>query len=577
MTASALFDIPLAGSPRRPIVGDRSWNTFGGGPSVLLGRLETQLGLPNDSPPLSNRVLELAGALDRHPAPSFAPSLAADRWGTARELLARLDELRLAGWDGEDSLALPPLVRDLATVLRQAPLRLPDRSVRLQRILAALDRGQRLPPHTVRLWDPAESWPARWRPVLARLTTELQAGALPAGTPGSALATIQAAILGGEVAPIRPDPSLRWLRSRSVPAACEMVAQALAAEPALLPGTAVYCRDPALALALDGCLARLGLPPMGVRLPAASHPVLQVLPLVLRLCWEPVDPKLLLDFVALRGGPIPRRVAGRLAAALARQPGFGSRSWVQAVEHLTDPARDPDGAIRTRLEGWFAIERHPWGTPLPLDLLTERCARVAQWAAGRARLLDEDAEADRRLVEILRTAAAQAATLGELLAVQGAPQSEPQLARLLDAALPGGIDVQPRLEAFGGPRLVTSLANITAPCARLVWLGLGTAERVMSRWSVSDRQRLRAAGIDLDDGSRFLAARRGAERRGLLSVGDTLLAIALPEDEELQPHPVWLQIKGGFAAAKIQDPVDLEPVLAGPGGDLAPWHIARET
>jgi hypothetical protein len=354
-----------------------------------------------------------------------------------------------------------------------------------------------------------------------------------------------------------------------------MVAEALAADPTLLPETVVCCEDPAVALILDGCLARLGLPTMGVRLPATSHPVLQVLPLVLRLCWEPVDPKLLLDFVALPVGPIPRRVARCLAAALAEQPGFGSGAWEEAVRELTDPASDADGSVKARLEAWFAIQRQPWGNPLPLDLLRERCGRVAQWAVSRARRLEGDA--DPRLTEVLRIAAAQAATLGDLLEAQGVLQSEPQLARLLDAALSDEVAVQPRLEAYGGPRVVTSLAEIGAPCTRLVWLGLGTADRVVSRWSVLDQERLRAAAIDLDDGSRFLAALRGAERRGLLSVAESLLAIALPADEELRPHPIWLQVQGGLAAAKVENPVDLELVLTGVGGELAPWRIARET
>jgi hypothetical protein len=306
---------------------------------------------------------------------------------------------------------------------------------------------------------------------------------------------------------------------------------------------------------------------------APAHPVLQVLPLALRLCWEPVDPALLLDFLALPVGPMPRRVARRLMDALAEQPGLGSGRWETARRALCSPEADPDGSLTTRLRDWLDVARHPWGDPLPAALVKERCARVAQWAAGRARAGQEDLSP--ALLEALEAAAGQAATLGDIVATQGGSLSEPQLGRLLEAALPRGIALQPHLEAGAGPRLVTSLAEIAGPCSRLIWIGLGTADPAAPRWTAVEYEQLRRAGIDLDDGSRTLAALRDAERRGLSRVREALLAIALPGDQEQRPHPVWLQIAAALKTGKVVQPVDLEQILAHDGDEPAPWRVPR--
>ncbi len=576
MAEVTLLEVQLIGLPLRPSPGECSWNIHRGGPGVLLRWLETQLGLQAAAVPDSTRVLEFAAALERTPGPSFAASLAADRWGTASELLERRDALRLAGWDGRAGAEHPSLLNDLARATERSPLRWPDEAERLARVLAALDEGQRLPPHRVILFDPPDRWPLRWRGVLARLATVPPPARSASAGAETALRTIQDQLLGGALPPAGTDPSLRWLRSRSALAACEAVARALAAEPARLTDTIICCEDPTVALALDGCLKRLGLPTAGASLLAATHPVLQVLPLALRLCWEPVDPALLLAFLALPVGPIPRRAAHRLADALASQPGLGSQAWDTALERLCSPEADPEGKLRERLRTWLAIGRRPWGSPLPAALVKERCARMAQWATGRARLA-ESATDEALLAEALEIAASQAGTLGALVETQGGDLSEPQLARLLEATLPQGMSAQPHVEAAGGPRLVASLAEIMVPCARLIWLGLGTGDPPTPPWTVQELHALRAAGIDLDDGSRALSARREAERRGLSRVTETLLAVALPADEELRPHPLWLRIKGALQRGDVEHPVDLETVLTGHcPDDVAPWRFPQE-
>ena len=103
----------------------------------------------------------------------------------------------------------------------------------------------------------------------------------------------------------------------------------------LLPETVIYCENDSLALRLDACLNRLGLPTMGAAAVSRAHPVLQVLPLCLSLCWDPVDPQVLLDFLTLPVNPIPKPVAMPLVEALpssldlVAQVGSSNRRVVQ--------------------------------------------------------------------------------------------------------------------------------------------------------------------------------------------------------------------------------------------------------
>jgi ATP-dependent helicase/nuclease subunit B len=141
MLTSTLLNISIRNGPSQGAFGpgEAVWNEHRGGPDSLLRWLETQLGLLSQTAPLSSRILEFAGLLDGRKEARYAESLTTDRWGTASDLLARRDELRMAGWSGLDRPELPPLVRDLALATRGHQLTWPDTSSRLIAVSEALE------------------------------------------------------------------------------------------------------------------------------------------------------------------------------------------------------------------------------------------------------------------------------------------------------------------------------------------------------------------------------------------------------------------------------------------------------
>ena len=570
--SQAQLFIRLMSGSTRPQWGRTYENELHGGPETLLRWLETQLGLPVAGFHQADRITEYAAALDTLGESVFTESMAADRWATASELLARRDELMLAGWDELDSESLPHIVRELARAASGMTFVFPGEATRLQKIVQALESGQTLPPHSCYLFDPAENWPASWCDVLARLNTAEPAPITPAGPADSSLHIAQSVLSGAEIVNIEQDHSFRFALTRSQSAAVEFVVGTLASAPGKLSSTVICCEDDDLASRLDACLNRIGLPTTGASTWARAHPVLQILPLSVALCWEPVDPQSLLDFLCLPISPLARKAASRLANALTQEPGLGSGIWESVIVELCSPENDANGKLRERLDAWLLFERVATGGQIPARQVRARCSLVAQWAAGRAKLLAKADDSDPNLIKALYVAAGQATLLGQLAESQGSTLSEPQLARLLEEALGRGVKTTPFIEADGGPIRIRSLSEIDGPCDRLIWLGLGTGEANRCRWSTHQLRELSDAGVAIDDGSNSLSSLRLAEVRGFGYVNESFMAVGLPQDLDKRWHPVWLAIQTLLSDHDRDNPPVFEDlVAAGVTDSLSPF------
>ena len=571
--------IRLTPGPLRPALGRTTINEVRGGPETLLRWLETQLGLPTLDAHRASHVTEYATALETVTDSAVSRSFLTDRWATASELLSRRDELQLSGWDQENCDTLPEVVRDLAAAADGRRFVFPSVAERLQRVINALDDGQTLPQHVCILADQAECWPVRWQRVLSKLTTQAIDEATPQAPKGKSLCLAQAIIRGGAVETIELDESLRYVHTLSQSAAIEFVAATLAENKPELNRTVIVCEDDCLAMQLDGCLARYGLPTMGASVSSPAHPVLQVLPLCLTLCWEPVNPQSLLDFLTLPICPIPRRAAVALAEALTKEPGLGSGAWEQMLDLLCSDENDADGKLRERLNSWLFCDRVRRDGLISAHSVRNRCSLVTKWASGQAMLMaDQEDEPQELLMNALYVAAGQAALLGQLAESQGTELSQPQLSRLLEEALSTGVESVGSIQADGGPIHVRSLAEITDACHRVIWLGLGTGDASGCRWSADQLDALRDSGIQVDDGTHAVTSLRTAEARGLCFVEDALLAVLLPQDVEKRWHPVWLAIRTALSDTARYNPPVLENLIqSGDVSSLSPFTFAIES
>lgn len=566
--------IRLTPGPLKPRSGDVTINEWKGGPETLLQWLETQLGLPVPPFHKASRVSEYATALDQVPNVVFGQSLKTDRWATASELLAKRDELVLSGWNETDSDTLPQIVRDLAETTTDKFFVFPGEPDRLQRIIDALESGQILPPHRCTLYDPPELWPFAWRKVLSKLIIVDSPHVVPLGPSESSLQKAQGFFQSGIAPKIHQDTSFRYVQTRSQSMATEFVGAILAGSPEKLSRTIILCEDDQMALRLDACLNRLGLPTMGSSTSSRAHPALQVLPLTLALCWKPVDPQALLDFLTLPLGPIPGSVASRFTNALTQEPGLGSNAWEKVREELCSQEKDPEGKVSNKLNSWLYGDRTPKGENIPSNLVRSRCNLVAQWASGRASSLAKQESSNPETISALETAAGQASILGELVEIQGTVLSEPQLSRLVEEVIGNGVETTPHLEAAGGPVRVRSLADIDTPFDRFIWLGLSTDDTPRCRWSNHDLKMLRSSGIEIDDGSKALSALRSAEARGFIQVQEAFLAVVVPQDLEKRWHPLWIAIRSLLPDVNLEKaPVVEETIAEGNNSSLKPFDF----
>ncbi|WP_430452729.1 PD-(D/E)XK nuclease family protein [Rhodopirellula europaea] len=530
-----------------------SFNRITGGPESLLAWLEVQVGLPQVDVHRAARVMQYAEALGSVSDACFARSFAADRWETASALLHRRDELLLCGWDGIRSDGCPSITRDLAEAEKVYSKSFPGEAERLAAVLEALDAGQRLPSHVLKLSDDVVAWPAAWQSVLERMSVEVASPVSPMATDGSSLRSASDVLRGQPTEPFDGDASLRVAKARSETVATEFVAAVLAEEAKTTSGkvarTVVLCEDDSLAVRLDASLQRRGVPTMGASLQTKAHPVLQVLPLALELCWDPVDPQSLLDLLTLPVIPFRRAIASRLARALSEEPGLGSASWQQAFDKIceeSDEDLDSPGKTSLTLRDWFCADRSPADQPVSTTLMAGQCRKVAKWAHGRAAVIwndDNRSDSDEQVAIALGEATRQATLLGDLIELSDATITQPQLGRLLDEVTDRGVQSRPCPVAEGGPTRVRSLAEIADPYDRLIWLGTTTADTAGSGWSVKQLEDFAAAGIELDDGTRQLRSLRSAEVSGLCLARESMLVVSMPASEEQRVHPLWLAIE----------------------------------
>lgn len=560
-----------------------------------------------DPPGAGERAADLARRLCADAAAPGAPdapwaaSLAADPLATARALLRTKDALRAAGVDDDTPAerlpprlaavhaatrgALPGLlerVRDVERALRDGwrarvdvvevvdePALLP---VPVQRLLAALvDDGARVTPFVPRGIDSLEDVPDNDAARVRRLLAGVYA-------PGDAM--------------LRGDGSLVLLRHDSVDETAACVAAFLAETDSAV----VVAPDGDGGLVLDEALARHHVPPLGVRGDTGSDALLALLPLVVAVGDEPVDPARLFELCALPLSPVPRPVGARIAGALLRSPAVHSPAMRRAVDeglaalHTRvvadageDVARARVQALRARVLALVpALARTPSATSTsttPTTMapgatatasLRERLLLLLSFLQGRKRRefdpLDDKTP--------YRAALRQVTTALRLLDLLDAPSlSPPQLLRLLHAATDGVRPPSPHA-AGAGLVVVDDPGAVLGPAATVVWWGFSQASgqlrppRALSR---AEQQALRAAGFtppSPDDVARHHAR---AQRRPFDAAVERLVLCCSrrgASGAEHHPHPLWdellarLPARSRVAAGRaIVRPEDGQPPL----------------
>jgi len=550
--------------------GERGWHVRDAlgdstvGPLGFLTLLETQVGLTRAAPSQAQRIVEMRECLHiAHIGSRFyEKSFEADELGTSATILKWCDLWYEHGWDGSAAPGASARLRDMSAIDELARTRVSPGTGRRLNEIAAMLAHRRPQIESIELLNPLEEFSITWRRVLARLPAKpaQTTTSTPAGREGSMLHTLQGALLksneyrtDGKI-PWRDDGSICIVRAESTLAA----AQWLATQVRFAPSADRVLVVEHSGATVDAALAAMDQPLLGSSEASTFRPTLQLLPLVMRLVWEPLDFKALMQFLTHSVGPIRGFARRTLAEKMASTPGIGGEAWLRAIRKIESHYQTEGAAVRAEIQFWLEAPRFAAAEQVPIEFVASRATRLAE--LFRNGMADQDA---------LRCAAwaagyQQAAALDQALKTlqqQGVQRVGPEaLDRLLSQAMAFGCD-NPllRAEARACCCVRTPSAVIEA-FDEVCWWHMSIIPLAQQYpWSPRELQQLRDQGVDLPDTSVVLERQARGWLNPVLAARDRL-TLMLPRSGE-EAHPAWLMLSSLIDHPGI---VDVESVLNGP-------------
>lgn len=553
--------------------GERGWHARDGlgesvvGPLGMLTLLETQLGLGRRQPSQPERVVQMRECLQlaRTGSRFYERSLEADEVGTAATLLGWRDLWLEHGWDSQ-AAHTDGRLGDMAAVEVLARSKVaPGLAQRLAAIQAALEvRTTQI--ESVTLLDPLAEFPKAWRRVLVKLPSTEADPPTPSADPGTMLRAVQDAVVcanrGEAPAPVawREDGTVRIARGESTLAAAQWLALGIrkgAPDYAVVAGQA--------GSVLDSALVAADLPRLELGEASAFRPTLQLLPLAMRLLWDPLDIPALIQFLTHPVSPLRGRVRYPIAEKMAAAPGVGGASWDALMAKITALSGDEAESDMAAIACWVDHERFKPEDGAPLAFVFERVERLAALCRARQQVSDEARRAAWRAGH--DQAMAVAGCIQALLDQGISRIARESLDRLVEQATARGTS-NPLLKAEAGAGgAVRDPAALVEPFDSVCWWRLEAVP--MPRrypWSPSEIAELRAAGAELPSTRSLIERQARSWLRPVLLARKCLTLVLPPPDKE--PHPVWLLV-----LSAMKDPVieSVERVLT---ADVVPGETA---
>ena len=516
------------------------------GPQGFLGLLESDIGIalvvshPSETIAAYRDCLAECDDWVRF----YHRSFDVDPVGVARTLNEWRQQWYLHGWNGSFPDEVGGRFGDMAAVESLATERVPlGVGQRLRSVLALLDK-RRTQISEVEVLDDADDLPVLWRRVLEHFGCSATPASTGRAPMDSDLGKLQALLAGSRARPLEGDGSLVVARAFSRDVTAQATAEMLRQLDDPSRAVVVASRD---GIILDNALERVGLPRAGFQHYSPFRAANQVLKLAFALIWQPLDPHRLLQFLIHPVNPLPWRVRGRLAEAVASQPGIGGPAWQEAMAGI-DADQTGDA------EFWTTPARYDTSQGAPVAEIQPRASRIATWLATRLATADDAEES-----AVFSAAYSQAAALTSTSArmAEGGRQriNKIELDSLIDEATRSTPDASVVAEAAHVP-VTSHPGNVTEATDEVFWWDLAPQRPdLTSPWSRDERGSLAAAGIDLPTAEDQLATDKRAWLRPVLNCRKRLVLVVHDEDEGR--HPLWgriqEQIGRGWVDVRLDD------------------------
>lgn len=544
-----LDDAPL------PAVSNSQSNHAVWGPGGLIRYLETIWGLPDI--PKDNEYLrieqyrqQLGSYLHSVPDAFFSASFQTDPFAVATNLLARRDELLMAGWD----FAIHPEMPDRLQHIAALEARLNGLSGGLatgfaDRLIEILD--------TIKYWEPPFQKITCQEPqsllpegikrllrALGNQKVEIEWASPPQPSGDSDLARLQRSLLTESSAKprqvqLRGDGSLILLKGQRDTDLSAYFAKLLRQNEHYRPALVA----PGQCQSLEHSIAEEGLPALGLLSASLARPTLQVLKLATVFLWEPIDSYKVMEFVSLAVKPLERGLANKIAMLMAEQPGMFGEKWMANIASYfndLDAGKKRPGGDDPKLAGqqykfWFRRERFPVSGKAAKSEAIKIFDYLANWAQSN---IERDSNNNTSFLVLSE----QARRISALLyALPEETLSALELERVVRTIYePAPVQLNRRAQGF--LRYTSSVGSIVGSVSDLVWWNFAQAEKVyfFSRWYKPERQYLEQSGVNLTGPEQENALQLWHRLQPVLHASDRLVLIAptFINGQEVNPHPL---------------------------------------
>lgn len=534
------------------------------GPKGFLGMLEGQLGLSLRSTSQAERIVQYRRCLKTadNGRRFYSRSFQTDELGTAARLLEWRDVWYEAGWEGHFPSEVQSRLRDMADVEVEA--RKTVESLQLtpsmgERLAAVVDRMQVRRPAIgkVYLADPLSTYPTAWRKVLSQLDCE-ETALDAAADRESFLYRLQCWLRASQYG--ENPKKIKWEDDGSV-----LIAQAetpftvtrwVAEQVRNNPDSLVLCEGGGELL--DSAFRVAGLPRLGFSENSAFRPALQLLPLAIKLLWNPLNFNALIEFLTHPYCPISGMARFELAEVLANSPGIGGERWKEALDSIRTKFHGEDAVeqhqrILDQIEFWIEQDRHSPSDGAPLSdvlLMAEKLAGFFRWKLDKSEY-DDIAE-----ISALNAGMSQCMALAANLKSMGEERiARVQLEKQLSQATAQG-HANPYLFSEAGCVLsATDPEQILDPCEQVIWWQR-QPPRIPSPypWYRNELADLKDSGVDLPGVADLLKWQARAWLNPVLAAKRRLVLVLPPEGSE--HHPLWLMIRS------LEKDIPVQPIEA---------------
>ena len=445
----------------------------------------------------------------------YKNSFEADQLACAEALLARRDELLLAGWDFKNNISCPRLniLSDIENSLTDNKKLVAGYADRFEAVLQALsDKNvpissifhneslSLLPPQYQRLFEILRHKNIEIKPLQSQnhpITQYLQACNPPTDL-NSFKNFIENKLPRGEKQKLNGDGSLIILEFARDTDAAAYFAKILSLNKWYKPVFLIPDKN----RVLDDALIQNGLPSFGLPSSSLGRPTLQLLKLVTTFLWRPIDPYKILEFVTMPAKPLDADLATVIANLISQRPGISGEHWFAKTSQffedlqaksLTDKSININ-KIRNQYEFWFDRTTYDIEKSAPKDEIIEIFNHLKEWAS-------EEFESNNGKNTSLIVLSEQAKRIQEFL--EELPPNDKFLSYLelerIIRTIYEPAPVQPKPCEIGHYPYIHKESCLIAPIDALVWWNFTDTEGVhfFSRWYKDELDYLNKNGIKL--------------------------------------------------------------------------------